>query len=590
MITSTDQRQAASMPETGIDWHWTVALSPNGAGCTGGVNVSCTGAVFEAHRFASELGLAADASDGQLVIAAYRRWGLGLLDRLRGTFGLLIRDARLGRTFVVRDHMGFQPLFYTATSERIAVGPSAARLARIEGNRRLNRAALADALCRRYPDPEETFFETVRRLPAGSLLEIEGTTWRVRRYWDPQALNGPSFTTADAAFERFELLQRQAVRRCAGLGLPALFLSGGLDSASIAAVAADLAREEAGPAPIALSMTFPDAACDERSVQVAVADRLRLPQVLLSFAEAVGAEPLAAQGLRLNSHLSSPLQNFWRPAYSALARRGKALGADAVLTGEGGDEWAAAPSYTVADLIAQGRPLALTRFLTAWRRAEQSGGLLWHRGLRPLAGRLAARVFGERWDSRRARRLCAGDPSWVAPDLRLRRDLRARAAGALGPSRPARGFAAAERDASLSGVVPQIDREEWFVAGHLNGVAFVHPYHDVDLIEFFAALPVHLSNAGGWLRGLPRRQLATRFPACGFERQRKVLASTFHRETLARVRTELTTTATTFPTLGELGVVDTDSISRTIERGELSPRRAWELINVEHWARTQVEQ
>lgn len=589
MSIATDRRPA-STSETGVDWLWRIALAPSGVGPVGGLEVRCAGVLFEAVRLAGELGLAADASDDQIVVVAYRRWGLGLLDRVRGTFGLLIRDIHAGRTFVVRDHMGFQPLFYTATAARIDVAPSAPSLAQIAGTSgRLNRAALADALCRRYPDPEETFFEGVRRLPAGSLLETDGTSWRVRRYWDPLAVDHSSAATPEEAFERFETLQRQAVRRTVSLGAPAVFLSGGLDSASLAVVAADLARDERGAMPIGLSMAFPGAACDERPVQVAVADRLGLPHTLLSFDEAVGAEPLAAQALRLNRHLSSPLHNFWRPAYAALARRGKALGANVVLTGEGGDEWTAAPSYAAADLMAQGRSLALIRFLAAWRRAEDSKGLLWHRGLRPLAGRVAATVVGDPWDRRRARRLCAGDPSWVAPDSRLRADLRARAGGALGPSRPARGFAAAERASSLSGAIPQIDREEWFVAGQLCGMAFAHPYHDADLVQFFTALPVDLSNAGGWLRGLARRQLAARLPGCGFERQRKVLASAFHRDTLARVRADLPAAAAAFPTLGALGIVDAGGVSRAIEHGEMSARSTWDLINVEHWARTQVE-
>ena len=184
--------------------------------------------------------------------------------------------------------------------------------------------------------------------------------------------------------------------------------------------------------------------------------------------------------------------------------------------------------------------------------------------------------------------MCAGDPSWVAPDRHLRAELLARAGGALGPSRPVRGFAAAAGALVLSGATPQIDREERFVAGQLSGLAFVHPYHDADLVEFFAALPVDLSNAGGWLRGLMRRQLTARFPASGFVRQRKLLASTFHRQTLARVREELPSAAAAFPTLGDLGIVDAGAVSRTIERGELSARSTWDLINVEHWATTHV--
>ena len=59
----------------------------------------------------------------------------------------------------------------------------------------------------------------------------------------------------------------QAVDRCLSTGPTGIFLSGGLDSISVAAVAAGRARQLSRPAPIAFSLGFPHPSCDERAIQ-----------------------------------------------------------------------------------------------------------------------------------------------------------------------------------------------------------------------------------------------------------------------------------------------------------------------------------
>lgn len=580
------ERGAAEASST---WCWSFPLAHRASESVPGreIAIAFAGRLSNCEALSRELGIPVIANDEARVAAAYARWGLDLLSHLRGGFALSIVDPCRPHAIVARDHMGHYPLFFAVHGNVVSVAPAPQTLvAHPEISRELNRAALADALCRRYPDANETFYQHVRRVPASGRLHIGGGEVRTELYWHPAAVRSTrSVRSEDEAFELFEHLQHQAVRRCLDGARTAVFLSGGLDSTSVAAVASSVAREQA---PIALSLTFPGGSCDERPIQEASAAALGLPQVLLPLDAALGGDTLLARVRQLSRALPSPLMNYWRPAYLELARRGQALGAGTILTGHGGDEWLLSPIYTLADLLASGRLVAARRFVTTWARSEEVRGLVWHCGLRPLAGRVASGLAPRWWDRRRARRLCAPDPDWVAPDRGLRTAQEERSAGALGPARPAQGFASAERTYTLRGSTCQQDREEYATMGMLAGVRFHHPYHDVDLVEFCCSLPTPLLSAGGWLRGLTRRQLTEHLPGLGFGQQTKVMGTDFHRTTLRRSVAMLRPADLRFPELEALGVIDGDKLRASVGADiERAAKRIFDLSSIEAWVGAQ---
>src|SRR5262249_19971441 len=138
--------------------------------------------------------------------------------------------------------------------------------------------------------------------------------------------------------DRFDPLFEQAVQRGLARGKSAIFLSGGLDSISVAAVAADVCRREGQTVPHALSLGFPDPSCDEEHVQRSVARALSLPLEFASFKEALGDRPLLELALDESRQRSAPLQNIWYPAYAHLGALARRYGCRTILTGNGGDE------------------------------------------------------------------------------------------------------------------------------------------------------------------------------------------------------------------------------------------------------------
>lgn len=586
--------EVSTRPAAISDWVWTFSRTGVATGSRSPgheLTAVCTGLLFDRPALAAQVGLAPASPDADLIRAAYQRWGADLFSRLRGSFAAGVVDRARATILVGRDQMGLQPLFYAVLPDRVLLAASTHRLSRAPGvSRALNRVALADALCRRFPDPEETYYRDIRRLPAASFLRITDREVTIERYWNPLDDRTPSATSPGEAFERFTTLQRQAVRRCLSAGRrPAIFLSGGLDSVGVAATAAEWCAAGRHEPPVALSLTFPGVSCDEEDRQRAVAAALGLPQHLMTFADASGTSPLVDQAVDFCRQLSSPILNYWRPVQVRLAMKGRMSGADTVLTGEGGDEWMMPSYYLAADLIARGRFLALRRFLRAWRLGDDASGLLWHRGFRPLAGRLLASFSPDGWDRRRARRVAAGDPEWIAPDPALRRAQRERAGQVLGRARPPRGFAAESAEQTLRGSIPQQNQEEWFAQGEMLGMRFLHPYEDVDLIDFFCRLPWELSSAGGRIRGLSRRFVAARFPALGFDRQMKIVATDYHAETMEQGRQTLTTRDLQLPWLQRLGIVDAEKARESVQQsGRLPARRAWQLACTEAWIETQM--
>ena len=145
------------------------------------------------------------ADDAALVLQAYLRWGDAVLSALRGIFALCIWDARQDRLLCARDAVGIYPLFYAEAGRALLLSTSVEALIRHPRvSSEVNRAALADHLCLRWPKLEETFFSAVSRVPPGHAMRLERTGRQVYRYWDPAPADGPIDWVTDEQLEQFD--------------------------------------------------------------------------------------------------------------------------------------------------------------------------------------------------------------------------------------------------------------------------------------------------------------------------------------------------------------------------------------------------
>lgn len=560
------------------------------------------GLLHNADELRAELALP-EAGPADLVLRGYSRWGVDVISHLRGAFALLVRDQRRQTAFCARDPVGIHPLFYANAGGSLLISTSIEALLQEPGvSRSVSRVALAEHLCNRWVDREATYFEAVRRVPPGHVLEASRSGERLRRYWDPAPRGESVEWVSEAELGRFDELFDQAIERCLGDGRTGIFLSGGLDSVSIAAVAAERCRSSGRPDPYALSLIFPHPEVTEEVVQRGVAAALGLPQVRMGLSEAVGNRDMLAAALELCRTWPAPPTGLWLPAYQSLGLEGRRRECTTILTGHGGDEWLTVTPTYAANLLSRGDLVGLYRLGQAHRRSFRMPlwrvihSLLWRFGARPvLAGGAAAamaRVAPAALQARRRRQIARATPDWVAPDPALRQAVEQRAL--VEPGAQLGDFYLRELRESLDHPLVAMEHEENFENARRMGVRLAYPFVDPDLVDFLYRVPPELLSRGGRAKGLVRQTLSTRFPGLGFERQRKVVATPFVEPRLAEEAPRAWKAMGGTPALAETGIVDLPGVTRIVREASAPGVQKsalyslWSILSVETWLRARI--
>jgi asparagine synthase (glutamine-hydrolysing) len=229
--------------------------------------------------------------------------------------------------------------------------------------------------------PGRTLYEGIRRLPPAHRLALTRSGVTVERYWRPQ-YEGTLAGSHEEVAERLRTAAFAAVDRAAGADRVAVRLSGGLDSACVAAGLA--ARGPAAGRALALAAVFPGRAeTDERELIEATAGHTGLALERISFdGPASLLAPAQRHIERWRLPPSSPNLFVWEPL-AALAR---SRGVEAMLDGEGGDELFGLAPYLIADTLRRGR------LGQAWSLAGAIPGVGQHPD--PRLRLRALRVFG----------------------------------------------------------------------------------------------------------------------------------------------------------------------------------------------------
>jgi asparagine synthase (glutamine-hydrolysing) len=188
--------------------------------------------------------------DSQLILLAYIKWGEDCPKYLVGDFAFVIWNEKTKGMFCARDHVGKKTFYYYRNSEVFAFCTVMKPLLLIKKNpSELNDAWIADFLALQGPihevDCKHTIYKHVLQLPPAHILKINSSGITIRKYWSP--LNVPKLhLKSDEDYEEaFREVFFEAVNcRLRSVGSVGIMLSGGLDSGSIASVAALKLQEE----------------------------------------------------------------------------------------------------------------------------------------------------------------------------------------------------------------------------------------------------------------------------------------------------------------------------------------------------------
>lgn len=548
-------------------------------------------------------GVSPEASEAELALRLLRQFGAGWLKNLRGSFALIIHDADREELSLARDPLGGHALFYAQTDSELFASPSTDALVRQPAvPERINRALLADNLCRRWSVPDETYYEAVRRVPSGHVLRVRGDTLEATRYWDPSPPGQPVNWATEEEVDSFDDLLDQAIDRWLDLGPAGIYLSGGLDSISVAAVAGDRTRLRGIATPLALSLAFPDPQSSEEEVQRAVASNLGLSQIMVSIDEATRRDGLLRSVLDLSSRRGAPVIGTWLPGYRRLGLRAKGEGCKTIFTGAGGDEWLTVTFYLAADLLRSFDLAGWVRFGRITRRSFNSSfpsfarNMVWRFGLRPILRTEVVRGLNATAPGvlrRRRRKIAAGAmPDWVAGDPTLREELLTRVEDGWSHREweRSRSFYLQQGRLSLDHPIVSMEMEELFENGRHLGVRMAQPYWDPDLVDLLYRIPPDVLSRGGRAKGLVRDTLARRFPDLGLERQKKVIATDYFTSVMLGEGREVWAEMGGPQALAELGVVDGARVEAAAQQmfSSGNPRaanRIWNILNLEAWIR-----
>jgi asparagine synthase (glutamine-hydrolysing) len=215
--------------------------SPDGA-----VWVVFNGEIFNFHELRHEL--QADGfrfrshSDTEILAPLYLKYGAAMVERLNGMFAFAIWDGRTRTLIIARDRMGIKPLYYTQVSGRLYFASEIkALLASEEVEPELDPAALREFLSLLYVPNPGTIFKNIRKLQPGHLLFWRDGGVRLEHYWDSSEPEGFSHASeADLVAECRTTLQNSVRRQLISDVPVGFFLSGGLDSSSLLACAAQV--------------------------------------------------------------------------------------------------------------------------------------------------------------------------------------------------------------------------------------------------------------------------------------------------------------------------------------------------------------
>lgn len=290
------------------------------------------------HRFSTH-------TDTEVIVHLFEELGPECLARLNGQFAFALWDSRRRSLFLARDRMGVRPLFYSVADGRLTFGSEI-------------KALLADSRVRRELDPRgvgqvfsywsslspTTCFTGVHELPPGHFLIAQDGDLRTSRYWcmdfDPDEVprarppsHASSRSTASLAEELAELLtDATRIRLRADVPVGA-YLSGGLDSSTIAAIVRQLGISHLDT----FSIAFDNPEFDESGPQQQMAALLGTDHqvVRASHADIVQVFPDVVW------HTETPLTRTAPAPMFLLSKLVRERGYKVVLTGEGADEFLA---------------------------------------------------------------------------------------------------------------------------------------------------------------------------------------------------------------------------------------------------------
>jgi asparagine synthase (glutamine-hydrolysing) len=459
--------------------------------------------VARGHRFRT-------SSDTEVLVHLYEEWGERLVERLRGMFAFAIWDRKHRRLVLARDRVGKKPLFWASEGSRIWFASEvAALLEDPDLGREVEPRAIVAYLGLQYVPHPLCAFRRVRKLPPATVMTVDASGTRARRYWSLDYGRKPDVIDEDELADRLweHIVEATRIRLMSEVPLGA-FLSGGIDSS---AVVAAMAHHMSQPVKT-FSIGFPNRDYDEVRYARMVADRYSTDHHEFEVEpDAIGIMPKLARHYGEPYADPSAIPSFYLAELTSHH-------VTVALNGDGGDESFAGYRRYAGNVLASrldSLPLTFRRFVAAVTQRIPEGS-------RDQSTASRIRRLGQAIAMTRPERYAM----WMAAFDRVQRDrvLTPEFAAAVGPWDVGEVIEGRWDDSTATGCLDQmlsVDVETYLpddllvkmdIATMAYSVEGRSPLLDQELMAFAASLPAHLKLRGFHGKRLLKAALRGRVP------------------------------------------------------------------------------
>jgi asparagine synthase (glutamine-hydrolysing) len=236
LFRTTEESERDSQPLTLDGKTWIVADA----------RIDAQQELVAALKDAGEVGIVPSRwTDAELILRAYRAWGPDCVEHLLGDFAFGIWDDARQRLFCARDHMGVKPFYYAQLGAYVIFSNTLDCIRqdpRISA--RLNDLAIADFLLFGFnQEPATTSFAEIRRIPPAHCATWSRDDFGIRRYWSMPIEEPIFYKQANDYIAHFHDLLHKSIADRLRTNRLGVFMSGGIDSPTLASTARDLLRQ-----------------------------------------------------------------------------------------------------------------------------------------------------------------------------------------------------------------------------------------------------------------------------------------------------------------------------------------------------------
>ncbi|OGF62878.1 asparagine synthase (glutamine-hydrolyzing) [Candidatus Giovannonibacteria bacterium RIFCSPLOWO2_01_FULL_44_40] len=276
------------------------------------------------------------ASDTEVILAAYKKWGRDSVKKLNGIFAFAIWDRVRGELFLARDQIGVKPLYYFLDNNKFIFSSEIKAILEHDVQRVLNREAFNHYLRVLYVPEPLTMFEGIYKFPPAHYGVCSNGELKLTKYWDIKEINYFDSSRETIAENLRKEVLKSVERQLISDRPIGLYLSGGIDSSAVL----DSMREARGNIDtFSVGFKLPNKNDEEKFNQDFYLARNTAKHYGANHHEVLLSEGDALECFEKSIyHLDEPIANPTAIPMMKLAAFTKSQGVDVVLGGDGGDE------------------------------------------------------------------------------------------------------------------------------------------------------------------------------------------------------------------------------------------------------------